>query len=1012
MNKYWMGSIVGILILALVAAAVVAGSTSAGSGTNDSDLEITRGDSEETRRRDNAWVSVDSGQVRVLAGADFRAESGTPEEMAAEFLRSRSASLGLKSALLNDLEHSFTHSGPAGHTVRFDQFYAGIPVYRGEIAVHLNHENTVTFVANNYQVNTAVAELAPGVTAAQARAIAYDYLDVQPPLRFQSDELVILSGKQAGTLAYRVLVIASSPLGDWEVLVDAHSGDILNAADIALYQGPGGDDPEPRKEQVELVDGTGNVFAPDPLSSSGAAYGGNYADNGDADTAQLTAELVNVPLLDIQEVGGIFTLIGPWAQVVDVEPPSNGLFSQASSNFSFTRNPDAFEAVNGYYHIDRFMRYVNLTLGIPVTPIQYVGGVKFDPSGFNGADNSRYSSVAGDLSFGEGGVDDAEDADVLIHELGHGLHDWLTGGNLSQVNGLSEGVGDYVAQSYSRAYGQWTPADPEYHWVFNWDGHNPFWSGRITNYGAVYPGGLTGSIHTDGQIWSTCNMKIWDAIGQQLTDAAQFEGLAMTNSSTNQEQAANAVLQAAIDMGYSGADLATMKSLFESCGYVMIDLPGGDFSLDVTPTSQSVCAPNNAIYSVDVVSIGGFSQPVTLSTAGTPAGTTSGFNPNPVNPPGTSSLTIGNTGAASTGSYLVDVVGVSATATHTATIGLDIADTPPGPVMLISPPNGTTGLSTEPSFTWSVSSGASEYLLEIASDVLFNTVVYTATATTNSHTVPGGGGLDPAAQYYWRVTPDNACGAGKPTAPFSFTTGNLICSAPGLAIPDDNPAGVADVITIQTSGEILDLDVYFDVSHTYVGDLAFTLTHTTTATTVMPIDRAGFPASTFGCSGNDIDATIDDEAASPVEDECAGTTPTIQGSFHGGDPPDTSLMGDFDGEQISGSWVLEVVDNAFQDTGTLNEWCLMPTVESAGVSLSPPQTGMGDPGASVEYTFNLMNTGTVTDTFDLTDSGVWSASLSTSSLGPLAPGASGSFTLTVTIPAGVGAPLSDVTTVT
>ncbi|MCP3997123.1 MAG: hypothetical protein GY722_19000 [bacterium] len=35
--------------------------------------------------------------------------------------------------------------------------------------------------------------------------------------------------------------------------------------------------------------------------------------------------------------------------------------------------------------------------------------------------------------------------------------------------------------------------------------------GRITDYGASYPGGLTGSIHTDGQIWSTCNVQIWDA---------------------------------------------------------------------------------------------------------------------------------------------------------------------------------------------------------------------------------------------------------------------------------------------------------------------------------------------------------------------------------------------------------------------------------------------------------------------------------------------------------------------
>ena len=49
------------------------------------------------------------------------------------------------------------------------------------------------------------------------------------------------------------------------------------------------------------------------------------------------------------------------------------------------------------------------------------------------------------INFGEGGVDDAEDADVILHELGHGIHDWITNGSLSQVDGLSEGMADYWA---------------------------------------------------------------------------------------------------------------------------------------------------------------------------------------------------------------------------------------------------------------------------------------------------------------------------------------------------------------------------------------------------------------------------------------------------------------------------------------------------------------------------------------------------------------------------------------
>ena len=282
----------------------------------------------------------------------------------------------------------------------------------------------------------------------------------------------------------------------------------------------------------------------------------------------------------------MYTLLGPYAEIRDIEAPFKGLFSQASDTFNFNRFDDAFEAVNTYYHIDSSMRYLNETLGLSIAPYQYNGGVRFDPHGLNGADNSYYSTATGAVVFGEGGVDDAEDSDVIHHELGHGLHDWVTNGGLSQVNGLSEGSGDYWAQSYNRSLGNWMPGDPAYQWVFIWDGHNPFWPGRVTNYGALYPGGLTGQIHTDGQIWSTCNMKVYDAIGRTKTDTVFWEGLGMTSGSTNQEQAANAVYQAALDMGYSTADLQTIHDTYATCVYNVPSPPTGPV-IEVAPGSIS-----------------------------------------------------------------------------------------------------------------------------------------------------------------------------------------------------------------------------------------------------------------------------------------------------------------------------------------------------------------------------------------------------------------------------------------
>ncbi len=508
---------------------------------------------EPTVAEGNRRIGLESGVPRVLYDVGYRVDAAAPEAMARQFLRENHALLRLDDAQLDDLTERFTRRGLAGTTVRFEQRHRGIPVLGPDIAVTIDHANRVTYVANGYEPGISLATTVASVAESAARDAAIGRLGIQGELNHDVTRLVVVPEGKTARLAWQVKIVPrEEPHGDWEVLVDATTGEIFRVVDTACY-----------------VNGTGFVFDPDPLSTAHTTYGSpGYTDGADATTAQLDAARASRTLLDITDLGGgTFKLQGPYATVVDSESPFKGLFTQAGSTFNFNRFADNFEAVHTYFHIDHIMRYINTTLGIAVTPYQYAGGVRFDPSGFNGADNSHYLSSTGEVAFGEGGVDDAEDADVVIHELGHGLHDWLTGGGLSQVNGLSEGFGDYVAHSYSRSLAQWLPADAQYHWVFNWDGHNEFWPGRITNYGATYPGGLVGQVHTDGQIWSTCLMRIWNDVGRNRTDAAVFEGIAMTNSGSNQNDAAQAVLQAAVAMGYTSSEINSFVTHFQTTGY-------------------------------------------------------------------------------------------------------------------------------------------------------------------------------------------------------------------------------------------------------------------------------------------------------------------------------------------------------------------------------------------------------------------------------------------------------------
>ena len=554
--------------LAVLAVAVLISTATAEAKRSPGPVVLESPDeSEASIRRGNQRISLRTGAPLALYRVGYRVAPGTPEGMARQYLRENAELLHLGSADLADLRHHATRQRIGGVTVRLRQHIGGIPVYKAEIVVSLNDDNEVTLVMSSYKPGVDLAETVPSLSAEQARRLAHEYLGVEGGLHFDRSDTIVYHGPQGSRLAYRVRVEPRiAPRGDWEVLVDAASGEIFKAADVALYI---------------PVDGTGNVFDPDPLSTALATYGDpGFVDGNDADTPQLNAELINMVLRDIDLTGGIHTLVGPWAENVDWDAPFKGDFGQASSAFDFNRFDDAFEAANTYYQIDNYMRYMNVTLGIDVRPYQYPTGVRYDPSGFNGADNSSYSTGSGRLRFGEGGVDDAEDADVIIHELGHGIHDWVTGpAGLSQVDGperRDRRLLRPVLQPQPSASGAPSRRRPT---IGSSTGTatTPSGTGRITNYGATYPGGLVGQIHTDGQIWSTCNMLVWDAIGREQTDKAMLEGLAMTGSGTNQEGAAQALLQAAVDMDYSASELTSMAQIYQGCGY-QVETPGSIFA--------------------------------------------------------------------------------------------------------------------------------------------------------------------------------------------------------------------------------------------------------------------------------------------------------------------------------------------------------------------------------------------------------------------------------------------------
>lgn len=473
-----------------------------------------------------------------------------------------------------------SRAGLSGETFRYQHTVNGVEVFDSSIAVHVSKKNKVTYHASTFHESIETINTTPAISESEALQAAITALRIEGEINQEEIKLYVYNKLDGTKLVYRVTTMSEFLIGYWETIVDAQTGAVLSTNDISIYEKEKATAPEytgeSKKKQLKrnenagfsvLTDGTAMVFDPDPLTATLNIYGGNFSDNNDATNADLDAARTPVTLLDIEQTGADYRLRGPYAEIAELQSPSTGLFIQDSPDFDFTRDEQGFEAANCYYHLDKAIRHINEDLGITLVSIYNGGVIRYDPHAFNGADNSSYGG--GSLNFGEGGVDDAEDMDVILHELGHGLHDWITNGNLSQVNGLSEGTGDYFANSYKRGLGQWQTSDPSYYYVFGWDGHNPYWGGRVTNYTAMYPGGLTGSIHTDGQIWATVLLEIWEIIGKDKMDTAVLEGLAMTNSNTSQQNAAIAVRQAAIDMDYTCAEIDAFTDRFEARGYVL-----------------------------------------------------------------------------------------------------------------------------------------------------------------------------------------------------------------------------------------------------------------------------------------------------------------------------------------------------------------------------------------------------------------------------------------------------------
>jgi M6 family metalloprotease-like protein len=517
------------------------------------------------------WIvklSADGQRIESILGRGTQSYRGKPAEAALQFLRENARFFGLKEDL-SDLNKVSEKTTLGGGNVEFQQVYNGLPIENARVQVNLNREGRIIQIVNSYMPISGAIEQAK-ISKEQAAEIAIaEFLRTTPASERSKREKLSKNMQLLGRAelqlkepprisetffvrlrsmvrAYKILITALKPFGVKEFVVDAISGSILLTRD----------------REHTSVDGTGQVFIPNPVNSNN---NNTYTDSGAGGTGVPTTNpnpYYTVSLQNLNDAsGGSFTLRGPFAILEDIEAPSNTPPSESSaSNFVYQRSNAQFDDVMLYYHIDRMQRYIQSLGFVDVNNRQ----IRVDSDGFSGADNSHYVNSpvgVGYLAFGHGGVDDAEDADVIAHEYGHAIQANVTQDKYDGVGfprAMGEGFGDYWAVSSffneTQASGHDQPC------VMEWD-QAPNCLRRVDENLTADDFVAGGDEHDNGQIWSRALWEVLRALGKTTADRLILQSHFNVPDNPTFKQAADAILTADLQL-YSGSHLTQLCTVF------------------------------------------------------------------------------------------------------------------------------------------------------------------------------------------------------------------------------------------------------------------------------------------------------------------------------------------------------------------------------------------------------------------------------------------------------------------
>jgi Zn-dependent metalloprotease len=564
-------------------------------------------------------------------------QANTPDNVARGFLKKQAALFGLSNADVNALKLEKEDDDQGTTFLDYAQTVGGVKVFEGEVKVAVGRAGEVLNARQGFVVSGQKADTTPALSEADGISKAFEHAGRQVAPSFaevrgrasKSDaaafanpinpnyedvlsELNVVRVKDEARLAWHVY--AEVGPDEWyELLVDAHTGELLLRHNLYLFEAQGTvyhEDPDaaPRVLTSFVGDTTINTDA-GWMGTSTTTTGNNveaYLDTN-ADNAPDANNGTNLSNGHAFSSTQDFTF--PFSTAAD---PRTQQAAVVANLFYYNNVMHDFSYGLGFTETARNFQTNNFGRG--GTGNDSVRAEAQDGSGTNNAnfatppDGQRPRMQQFLFTAPNPDRDSSVDSDVVFHEYGHGISNRLIGNGSTALSGTQSGamgegwsdywattlnndgvMGEYVTQNPTRGVRRaayTVPANPVH-----------------DSYADVCAGGC--EVHNDGEVWAAALWDLRTQLGATVTDRIVLNGMKFTPTRPSFLNARDGILQADQNLN-GGANRCAIWAVFARHGMgvsavgndgtthtAATDVPGdcgGTCSFSISPTSAGIAA--------------------------------------------------------------------------------------------------------------------------------------------------------------------------------------------------------------------------------------------------------------------------------------------------------------------------------------------------------------------------------------------------------------------------------------